>query len=261
MSICSCRNETTFVRLIPPWLSHYRITPSSESYDKLCHLLSSSNRSNDEISSDLLDILGFEAIDLIPQVLSRRQEVKHEVEGRDSRLASQLQNTHLNGATATSTPAESESEDQGIAQHGGRRKQRGKQPGRGHDPKSMKFSLHSGMSIEELEQMHLQKLEEAANRPLVSNANGHRVEAQIKYPHVYANTAAASAASVHGTKFMLPVGTVKTEHQVCKGLALTRHPKALTDLRFPALHRNKHTNACEAPVRIHSQASANQVAA
>ena len=73
------------------------------------------------------------------------------------------------------TPVESDSENPTSDVDGQRnemtRKQRGKQRKDGR-PKELKFALHAGKTIEELEQMHLQKLEEAAARPLIANKDG-----------------------------------------------------------------------------------------
>lgn len=87
-------------------------------------------------------------------------------------LANKLQDLHLNGTSTVNTPAESDSETPLSDTNGVRdihsRRTRGKQRKDGK-PKELKFALHAGKTIEELEQMHLQKLEEAAARPLIAN--------------------------------------------------------------------------------------------
>ena len=40
-------------------------------------------------------------------------------------------------------------------------------------------ALHPGMTIEDLEAMHLQKLDEAANRPLINNDNAVSITARL----------------------------------------------------------------------------------
>lgn len=81
----------------------------------------------------------------------------------------------MNGTPAVQTPIESDSDAPDTFFDGSRnaqsRKQRGKHRKDGK-PKELKFALHAGMTIEELEQIHLQRLEEAAARPLVSNKDG-----------------------------------------------------------------------------------------
>lgn len=42
----------------------------------------------------------------------------------------------------------------------------------------------------------------------------HVYQEATRYPHVYANTAAAEAASAFGSKVLLPIGTTKTEYDV-----------------------------------------------
>lgn len=98
------------------------------------------------------------------------------------------------------------------------------------------------MTIEELEQMHLQKLEETAARPLISNQDGvsqmtwtttspfhtdecvllqHAYQEAVRYPHVYANQAAAA----FGSKVLLPIGTTKTEYDYYSETSIPTPPK------------------------------------
>jgi hypothetical protein len=53
-----------------------RTIPSSANYDSVASLLGSPSRTDDEIVSDLLDLIGFDHIDLLPTLISRRTEIK-----------------------------------------------------------------------------------------------------------------------------------------------------------------------------------------
>lgn len=80
----------------------YRSIPGEIPLDSVTSLLSASQRSNDDISSDLLDLLGFEAFDLIAQILDKRSAVQIELQSRDADVSGV--NLHLPRCHADARP-------------------------------------------------------------------------------------------------------------------------------------------------------------
>ena len=64
-----------------------RTIPTKANYDSVANLLGSSSRSDDEIVSDLLDLIGFDYIDLLPTLISRRAEIKQAVESHNASVS------------------------------------------------------------------------------------------------------------------------------------------------------------------------------
>jgi hypothetical protein len=63
-----------------------RLVSKPDALERLAALLSSA-RSADDISSDLLDILGYESIELLPSVLEKRPDIKRELELRNTSVS------------------------------------------------------------------------------------------------------------------------------------------------------------------------------
>lgn len=64
-----------------------RTLPSSANYASVASLLGSPSRSDDEVVSDLLDLIGFDHIDLLPVLISRRSEVRAAFETQNSAVS------------------------------------------------------------------------------------------------------------------------------------------------------------------------------
>lgn len=103
--------------------------------------------------------------------------------------------------------------------------------------------MRPGMSIDELEQMHLRNLEEAANRPLVNPNNRAIVGDEVRYPHVYATKSAMAGSAMSGGKALLPLGSTRVEHEVGKIASCSR---SRADLGYTlALLRSDYSHTCE----------------
>ncbi|EEB90760.1 hypothetical protein MPER_10991, partial [Moniliophthora perniciosa FA553] len=63
-----------------PLISELRLKPNCDSILPSIHSLLSSNRSDDDVSAELVDILGFDDIELVMQIVSSRPSLVHEME-------------------------------------------------------------------------------------------------------------------------------------------------------------------------------------
>ncbi|TIA91902.1 hypothetical protein E3P81_01822 [Wallemia ichthyophaga] len=152
----------------------------ADMHDKIVFEVSSllnSPRSTDDISSALVDTLGFDALDLIAQVLSNRAEIGlglNDVMSLNARNAEQHSKSHK------------------------------REKARHNDLEESYLTI----SPEEARRRKEEERQLNSKRPLFSNEGGSIEEPN--YPHVYKNSAnGGNILSTMGSRYMLPLGTTK----------------------------------------------------
>jgi len=183
----------------------------------LCDILASP-RENDEIQSGLFDLLGFDSFPLVESLLKNRDQFletltpeteaeassRQQQEDRRQQLQQQLPVdpfSSFRGARVT-VMTESEKRLQKQLKKEDRRNKKRSQLNMKQDELLATLGFDNSDS---LRQKRLTELEHASKGPLFTASPA---APQIKYPHVFASTP-SSPFSLYGTRFVLPVGTVR----------------------------------------------------
>ncbi|CAO1614442.1 unnamed protein product [Parajaminaea phylloscopi] len=204
--------------LDPEWASSIR--------SSLVDLLSAAEKSDNEIATSLAELLGFQMLDLVGEVVSNRAQVALELSGaqqeqpqptmtaqpasswehpapvNESVKLSAGARPYVPGAQVRVQSAQDVAQEKAL-----RAAKRRLQKDR--------VAAHQGqnrlLSPAEMDKLRQQELLENANRPLFTSSS---VSAdQPKYPHVFSSGASGNTLSVFGSKFSLPVGTSRSDHK------------------------------------------------
>ena len=190
-----------------------------------------SSKGADEVSIELAEVLGFEHLDLVSQILADRPNVALALSG--SALAAptepsparisiapsaSLQPSHpTQGVRVSAKPyvpgsqvVVQTSEDKAIAKRIRNEQRKANKARAAANTTHADGGIHE-YTMEELEQLRELSLIEAANRPLYSGTATSMSEPQ--YPHVFSSGAHGNVLSAFGQKFALPVGTTRVEEK------------------------------------------------
>ncbi|KAG8920164.1 hypothetical protein FRC01_000892 [Tulasnella sp. 417] len=159
-----------------------------------------SNKSDDAITEELLELLGFEEMDLMSDVLRDRKAV-----GQEARVV-------LSGNSAAPKSDSLSQDADALLERGfggGKRGKKGRHKHGNHEKDDGKISLSAADAKQRLQD----QLAANAARPLFSGTAG--PEAEV-YPHVYTSSVTQSVTSSFGTKFILPLGTTRHVDELCE---------------------------------------------
>ncbi|KAG8919044.1 hypothetical protein FRC00_011818, partial [Tulasnella sp. 408] len=158
-----------------------------------------SNKSDDAITEEILELLGFEEMDLVSDVIRDRKAVGQEASHgpQDARSFLMLSGT---GGAPKSDPLAQDAD--ALMERGfGKRGKKGRHKHANHDAK----------------QRIQDQLAANAAKPLFSGTAG--PEAEV-YPHVYTSSVNQSLTSTYGTKFILPLGTTRQTDELCEEVTI-----------------------------------------
>ncbi|KAG9014090.1 hypothetical protein FRB90_005597 [Tulasnella sp. 427] len=174
-----------------------------------------SDKSDDAISEEVLELLGFDEMDLVADVLGNRKAVGREasqlmrVEYR-SRVVGSDDAVQLAGPTDAPAPPSQKSEptqrsSDALLEGGfGKKGKKGKHK-------------HVVDHAAEAKQRLQDQLAANAAKPLFSGTAG--PEAEV-YPHVYTSSSHQSVTSSFGSKFILPLGTTRQTDELCEEVVI-----------------------------------------
>ncbi|CAO1621678.1 unnamed protein product [Sympodiomycopsis kandeliae] len=200
-------------------------------------LLADPHKNDDLAAAELAELLGFEQLDLVGEILSNRKQVtkalqqqtQHDHQQQEivptTLPASSLPPTQSHQMTPTAKPylpgaqmsfrsAQEIAESKSL-RAANRKAQKAKQPVNGANPQ---------LSLQELEQLRHQQLRDNAHRPLFSSER--TVTDQPKYPHVFSSGPSGNVLSVFGSKFALPSGTLRNDYKEYEEVTIPP-PKAI----------------------------------
>lgn len=199
--------------------------------------------SDDEISIFLAETLGFNHLDLVERIVKQRKEILADLKTTESQtnLQRDTSNEHNNGDRSTlvgrSTHHGREQQQQfhphtyasgtkpytpgssvviqtkeEIEQNKRRRaEQRKLQRARGHHHFEDEQDESVHYTAEEMTMLRAQSLAAAADRPLFTSEKA--LIDEPKYPHVFASGSGGNVLSAFGSKFSLPMGTIRQDRE------------------------------------------------
>ncbi|GAC95623.1 potential translation-regulating helicase [Pseudozyma hubeiensis SY62] len=194
----------------------------------------SSTRSGDEISAELAEIIGFEHLDLVGNIVSDRQAVRAALQDDLHPLLQANGQSNLSNQDQVEIHLPHHQAHHGTSHDAFHRGNRPHIPGsqvvvqtQEERQQARRFkndlrkanrqrAVDPGDSIrtytpEELERIREESLAAAANRPLFTGtATGSE---EVRYPHVFSSGAQGNVLSVFGQRFALPLGTSREEKQ------------------------------------------------
>ncbi|KAI8066325.1 Sec63 Brl domain-containing protein [Gongronella butleri] len=155
-----------------------------------------SDASDEDIQASLVDILGFENLDLITSLLTNR-----------ATLVNNIMNMVVNPAMyGAQVIVQSEQEVRKRKQQRKEQKKASKQHRQPEDELELSLSI-LGFDAQSLKQQREAAL--TSDRPLFSST--HKTTAGPRYPNVYQSSDSGSLLSIYGTKYALPAGTTREE--------------------------------------------------
>jgi antiviral helicase SLH1 len=202
----------------------------------ISELLPDTGKSDDVIAAELAELLGYEHLELVGEVVGQRHSIGASLRGGDAFNRSgtpllsaeghpsqddhsqHLQQPSSHSSLAAMKPiakpytprsqltvhSAQELAEQKALRAANRRSNKNKSAAGGAD-------TDGHLTFEEMEQLREQQLAENASRPLfTSDATS---SDQPKYPHVFASGASGNTLSIFGSKFALPLGTTRAEHK------------------------------------------------
>jgi antiviral helicase SLH1 len=200
--------------------------------------LSRPNSSDEDVSITLAETLGFEQLDLVEAIVKSRNDVlsnlqilqrshQHRVQKAREVVppVNHADTPSIQGHSISETPLSSSSKPytpgssvvvhtrEQIEENKRRRaEQRRQQRARGHNHDDTEDQDHAmSLTAEEMAIMRAQSLEQAASRPLTSSDR--ITSSQPQYPHVFVSGAGGNVLSAFGTRFSLPSGTSRQDHE------------------------------------------------
>lgn len=226
----SAQQDSTSVPVISKLDEHLltlgpEIAPSIRS--SVAERLLARERSDDAVAADLAEILGFENLDLVGELIAGRSPAGHALLEHDTKQQPYHQassstmpfDRHTTGApssgrlTASARPyvpaaqvrvqSAGEVAESKALRAANRRLQKSKQSGPSEQ--------YQNLTPQQMEQIRQQELLDNANRPLFSSDAV--ATDSPKYPHVFASAASGNTLSVFGSKFALPAGTARSDHK------------------------------------------------
>lgn len=194
------------------------------------HLLAEAAKSDDEVAAALAEMLGFENLNLVAELITQRDSVAQDLEEAVPSAALRVKrgsSSRKNASTASnqqpgSKPApgtrpyvpgaqirvqSAEEISQGKALRVAKRRMLKKKGQSTHAEQQQQQHL----TIEQMEELRQQQLFDNANRPLFSSE--FTSSDQPKYPHVFSSEVSGNSLSVFGSKFSLPAGTFRSDHK------------------------------------------------
>ncbi|KAG8892618.1 hypothetical protein FRC00_011820 [Tulasnella sp. 408] len=151
-----------------------------------------SNKSDDAITEEILELLGFEEMDLVSDVIRDRKALSG------------------TGVAPKSDPLAQDAD--ALMERGfGKRGKKGRHKHANHD--DGKIALNSADAKQRIQD----QLAANAAKPLFSGTAG--PEAEV-YPHVYTSSVNQSLTSSYGTKFILPLGTTRHTDELCEEVTI-----------------------------------------
>lgn len=202
----------------------------------ISEMLPYTSKSDEVVAAELAELLGYEHLELVGELVGQRRSIGHSLKGVDttkhtsSLLAATTGHSHhddpsqhlqqpsshssLAAMKPTAKPytpgsqltvhSAQELAEQKSLRAASRRSNKNKNAAGG-------TSADGHLTFEEMEQLREQQLAENASRPLfTSDATS---TDQPKYPHVFASGASGNTLSILGSKFALPLGTTRAEHK------------------------------------------------
>ncbi|KAK5666592.1 putative steryl acetyl hydrolase mug81 [Batrachochytrium dendrobatidis] len=185
------------------------------------------NKSNDdEIQAALVDLMGYSDIDFVSTLLTNRQMIVDSImqeaicsgrleEATNASLVNRNEDSNMNTKArpiyGTQVTVQSESEKQ---LQKAMRKEWKKQSKHANDEfESIDCTTLLGFDGDRLRQARANQLYSAASAPPVSNKNPGSGGQQVSYPNVYQSGTGGSTLSLFGSKYALPVGTVRVDEK------------------------------------------------
>ncbi|KAI8983869.1 Sec63 Brl domain-containing protein [Pilobolus umbonatus] len=173
-----------------------------------------SGESDDDIQNTLVDILGYEALDFIIELISNRTTIVQNImkmSDYDERQAKKTVPTETVRRPVYGTQFTIQSEKE-IREEKRLRKEQKKALKANNrqedDANSVSMSI-LGFDGENWKQVREEALLNATQSPLFSS--NYKSKAATQYPHVYQSAASGGTLSLFGTRYALPAGTVREE--------------------------------------------------
>lgn len=198
----------------------------------LIQVLADPHKGDDLAAAELAELLGFEQLELVGELVSQRQRISRLVEGAssdDAPVAGPSGSPRMNTVTPALKPTAkpyvpgaqmSVRSAQDIAESKSLRAANR----RAQKAKATASSRGEHMSLKEMERIRQQQLQENSQRPLFSSTS--TATQQPQYPHVFSSGAHGNVLSVFGSKFALPAGTARTDYKEYEEVTIPP-PKAI----------------------------------
>ncbi|CAO3587825.1 unnamed protein product [Absidia cylindrospora] len=175
-----------------------------------------SDGGDDSIQATLVDLLGFDSLDLIAVLITNRSKLVNNIMNMSehhsqpkNKQQQQNNNSILNPVYGTQISVQSEEE---LRKRKQQRKEQKKAFKAKHkdqeDENALSLSI-LGLDGMDLRQAREDELLAASQGPLFSS--NYRRKKEEQYPHVFQSTKSGSTLSMFGTKYALPAGTVREE--------------------------------------------------
>ncbi|KAI9006624.1 Sec63 Brl domain-containing protein [Phycomyces nitens] len=174
-----------------------------------------SDQDDDSIQQALIDLLGYEGIDLIMELISNRSILVNNIMKMSNYTGQRSKTTpgqpiepkrHVYGTQVT---IQSEAEIKEMKQMRKDQKRALKALQKAPEDKNAVSMDILGFDSQDLRQARENALIEASQAPLFSS--NYKTKAEEKYPHVYQSAKTGSMLSLFGTRYALPAGTVREE--------------------------------------------------
>ncbi|KAG0745424.1 hypothetical protein G6F62_005146 [Rhizopus arrhizus] len=187
-----------------------------QSPQQICAEIFTTLRSGEEdIQIPLVEILGYEAFDFIEDLISNRATIVHNImrmsnydEQQQHQFTKTTQNETRRPVYGTQLIIQSEKE---LKQEKRLRKEQKKANKNKVEDDAHSISMNIlGFDGQDLRQAREDALINASQAPLFSS--NYKSAAAPKYPHVYQSGLSGTTLSLFGTRFALPAGTTRIEH-------------------------------------------------
>ncbi|KAI8086190.1 Sec63 Brl domain-containing protein [Halteromyces radiatus] len=171
-----------------------------------------SDDSDDSIQATLVDLLGFESLDLIEILISNRSKLVNNIMNMSEHISQAKHKYHQNNSPknpiyGTQIIVQSEEEVRKRKQQRKEQKKASKYREQ-EDENALSLSI-LGFDGMELRQARENELLAASQGPLFSS--NYKRKEEERYPHVFQSTKSGSTLSMFGTRYALPAGTTREE--------------------------------------------------
>ncbi|KAI9305339.1 Sec63 Brl domain-containing protein [Cunninghamella echinulata] len=175
-----------------------------------------SNDNDDDIQAALVDILGFESLELITELITNRSALINNIINMSDHIVQQ-KSKHYNNNNTIRNPTygaqvivQSEEEIKKRKQLRKEQKKASKSHQKDQDNDAALSRSILGFDGVYLKQAREDALLSASQAPLFSS--NYKSKDEIKYPNVYQSGRSGSTLSMFGTRYVLPAGTVREEY-------------------------------------------------
>lgn len=196
----------------------------------ITELLTSTSKGNDLLAAELAELIGFEQLDLVGEIVGKRSQVARALQDQQQPSNGTIDQTATQSIRPTAQPfipaapaahsatssakpytpgaqlvvsSAQERAEQKALRAAHRRQQRAGHKNVAANGRKLTFA--------EMEQLRQQELAANASRPLFSSEA--TSSEQPRYPHVFSSGASGNVLSVFGSKFALPAGTIRADHK------------------------------------------------